>query len=167
MMKRPTALLLALTALIAAMLLTACTFDMENAELTQVTFTRGHGSMYGSQFSITVTKDEIVYASFFPEEGANDPTEVFGAPIDQAQWESIADLVGKMSPKLEKDSSDTFFGKIINKIKPQMLDGGEFRKLTLTLTIGDKEETIPYLWPQGEDAEALEALLEKIAGAKD
>ena len=123
-----------------------CTQKEETA-VTGICFERGHGSAWGNQFSIRVDARQIITASYIPQ-GSSEPVTVEQLPITETQWQELTDLLAQLSLKKARRNFWDF----------HKLDGGEFRKLTLTY--GSKE--ISYQWPSGEQAAAWEALLESL-----
>ena len=129
-----------------ALLLSGCSAK-RNQELTTICFNRGHDSMWGNQFYIEISPEEIVIARYIPE-GSWDLVTVEHLPITDDQWQSIKNTVEKLP--LEKARTDIW--------EKQKLDGSEFRELTL---VRGKKETL-YAWPNTPEAQQLEQLLETL-----
>ena len=131
---------------IAALLLSGCGAK-SNGEITQIIFNRGHGSMWGNQFYIKISPEEIVSARYIPE-GQWDLVTVENLPIPYEQWHKVKSAVEQLP--LEKARTDIW--------EKQKLDGSEFRELTLVR--GEKEVT--YYWPNTPQAQQLEQLFETL-----
>ena len=130
----------------AALLLSGCGAK-RNGEITAIKFNRGHGSLWGNQFYIEISPQEIVTARYIPE-GSWDLVTVEHLPITDDQWQSIKNTVEKLP--LEKARTDIW--------EKQKLDGSEFRELTL---VRGKKQTL-YAWPNTPEAQQLEQLLETL-----
>ena len=129
-----------------ALLLSGCSAK-RNQELTTISFNRGHDSMWGNQFYIEISPEEIVIARYIPE-GSGDLVTVEHLPITDAQWQMIKSTVEQLP--LEKARTNIW--------EKQKLDGSEFRELTLAW--GKKE--ITYYWPNTPEAQQLEQMLEAL-----
>ena len=124
----------------------------EPADLVGIIFERGHGSMWGNQFYIEVCAREITVTQYFPE-GASDPIVREHVPITAAQWQNLTEAIQGL--ELEEDRS-TLREKLFGHSRQ---DGGEFRYLILQWETQQKK----YKWPQTQQANALEAMLEQLA----
>ena len=129
-----------------ALLLSGCSAK-RNQELTTISFNRGHDSMWGNQFYIEISPEEIVIARYIPE-GSWDLVTVEHLPITDAQWQMIKSTVEQLP--LEKARTNIW--------EKQKLDGSEFRELTLAW--GKKE--ITYYWPNKPEAQQLEKFFETL-----
>ena len=147
-MKITSALLI--TACLTA-LLTGCVSQSEDKVLTRLVFDRGHGSMWGNQFYIELCEEEIICIRYIPEGSAELVTQT-EIPLTDQMWEQIVSAVGELELKPEKAG------------KKQVLDGTEYRRLTLTWEIGGKEKTVNYSFSPA--AQKLEALLESLIPKK-
>ena len=135
--------------------LTGC-HQEESGEMTQITFERGSGSIWGNQFYIEVCPRQILLVRYFPEGSSQQQTKE-QIPITQEQWDTLFRAVQALELTPEKTSFlQTLFGG-------QMLDGGEYRKLTLVWQTAAGEKEITYRWPGGPQADRLEQLLEQLA----
>jgi len=115
-------------------------------------FERGHGSMWGNQFYIEVCAREIILTQYFPE-GASDPVVREHVPISASQWQTLTEAIQALEPEEAPGSwREKLFGR-------SRQDGGEFRYLILKWETGQTK----YQWPQSEQANALEAMLEQLA----
>ena len=120
--------------------------------LTGIIFDRGHGSAWGNQFRVELVADEITLLQYIPE-GSGDMETKEHLPLEDSQWEEISQAVQALD--LQEDRPN-----LVQKLlKRTMLDGGEYRKLTLQWQQGDKVKKVQYLWPEGAEAERLEKLL--------
>lgn len=132
----------------------ACSAE-QTAVLTGIVFDRGHGSAWGNQFYIEVSADVVNEVRYIPE-GAMDQETCTDIPITPQQWEAICEAVQAL--ELQEDRP-----KLWQKLwESQKLDGGEYRSLTLRWRTEKGVKEIRYLWPEGEKARALEALLEEL-----
>ena len=118
-----------------------------NGEITKIIFNRGHGSIWGNQFYIELSPEEIVTARYISEDTL-DLVTAEHIPITESQWQNIKNTVEQFPLKKAKK----------NIWEKQKLDGGEFRELTLER--GGKK--IAYLWSDTEEARQLELLLETL-----
>ena len=132
--------------LAAVLLLSGCNAK-RNREIATIAFNRGHGSMWGNQFYLKISHEEIVTARYIPE-GSWDLVTVEHLPITDTQWKTVTGIV-ELIP-LEKTRTDIW--------EKQKLDGSEFRELTLER--GKKE--ITYYWPNTPESQHLEQLLENL-----
>lgn len=125
-------------------------------KLVGIVFERGHGSAWGNQFYINVCKNEIAATRYIPE-GAADQTVREHIPITAEQWQTLANAIEKLELKKERGS---WIKALLGKSK---LDGGEYRNLSLIWETGAGTVETKYTWPQNEQAQALESLLEQLA----
>lgn len=132
--------------MMAMLLLSGCS-GKRSQELTSISFNRGHGSMWGNQFYMEISPQEIVTAHYIPED-SGDLVTVEHLPISDTQWQTVKHTVEQLP--LEKARTDIW--------EKQKLDGSEFRELTLEW--GKKE--ITYYWPNTPEAQQLEQLFEKL-----
>ena len=135
-------------------MLAAC--EQKEAKLVGIQFERGHGSQWGNQFYVEVTAREIVITRYF-QTGASEQTVREHVPLSQAQWECLADTLRTLELK---EAQDSWLDQILGFDK---VDGGEFRRLTLTWETEKGTKRVSYQWPQDVQAASLEALLEQLA----
>ncbi len=127
----------------------------EDPVLIKIVFERGHGSMWGNQFYIEVTADQIQQVQYI----SKDTMELDNRnniPITEQQWQALENAI--LLLELQEDNNtwkDKLFGQ-------STLDGGEYRRLTLTWKIGDKEKEVSYLWPQSQQAAEFESMLVQL-----
>ena len=127
----------------------------EKKTITGIIFERGHGSAWGNQFYVDLREDEILTASYFPE-GEQEQMVCDHIPITPQQWNDIYLTVQKL--ELQKQRI-----LLLESLRPwQKLDGGEYRKLTLVWATAKGEERITYQWPDNQQADTLEKLLEQL-----
>lgn len=120
--------------------------------MTGIRFDRGHGSIWGNQFYIEVQADEIVLARHFPENSQNQKV-CEHMPITPEQWNEVCMAVQALVLKEDRPS-------LWQKLwKSRMLDGGEYRTLTV---VWDEEVEIAYQWPNNQQSKDLETLLERL-----
>ena len=152
MIYRMTVKILAL--LIAITGLSGCGREITSSDpLIYITFGRSHGSLWGNQFSITLTETEIVEARFFPQ-GESEQTVVSHVPLSAEEWTKAEQAVLSLIPSLkEKREKKGIF---------QKSDGTEERTLSLTWKTEKGEKTITYDFPSSEEAIALEEYLETM-----
>lgn len=143
--------------LIAALLcitgLTACA-PREAPVLTGITFERGSGSVWGNQFYIQVTPEKIAVLEYVDADSGELMT-LKDLPILPQQWEQLERAV------LGLDLEEKRSGWKDKLLEGMVLDGGDFRNLTLTHKTGEKEVSTAYQW--SSQASALEAMLETLA----
>lgn len=128
------------------LLLSGCNGKEDDA-VTGIKFERGHGSVWGNQFYIEISDDEIVTARYI-REGTGELVTEEHIPITDAQRQTIRTVAQQLP--LEKERTQ-LWGK-------RKADGTEFRKLTL---ICGTKETV-YRWPNTPEANQLEQLLESM-----
>ena len=160
--------------LILPLLLTGCTAAAplpgpDTAQLVGVAFDRGHGSMWGYQFYMHLTPEEIASVYFFPADiSGSDPVECSHVPLTAEQWAQAEAAVLALHPYLEPVKEPTFWDKLSARFrKVQMLDGGSSRTLSLTWRLNGEDVTVGYRWSSCDEASALETLLETIANHID
>lgn len=136
-----------------AVFLSACAAPGKDARLCRITFDRGHGTLWGNQFYIEICPEEIVLMRYFPA-GSTEQTTKEHVPITAEEWASLSAAVRALPLKEDRPG---FWSRLW---KNRKLDGGEYRKLTLQWQSGNSVQTICYQWPAGQQAEALEQLLE-------
>ena len=112
------------------------------SELQGIIFQRGHGSVWGNQFYIHICPDEICQLRFLGYPGG-EPVCQSHLPVARELWEQVKDAVRKTKPQKQKK-------------KTRMLDGSEYRKLTLMDHRGRKRE---YALPCSAETAALESIL--------
>lgn len=117
--------------------------------VTGLTFERGNGSVWGNQFYISMTQTGITTLRYIPD-GSGELVERENLPITREQWEAVLAQLEQLTLEREKPN---LIGSLFGK-----QDGGDFRHLTVTYG----SETVTYRWP--ENGQALEALLEQLAG---
>lgn len=144
-----------LVAACLAAFLTGCGARNSDGVLVRIIFDRGHGSMWGNQFYIELCEEEIICIRYFPEGSSEQVTET-EIPLTQEMWEQLVSTVQELELKPER----------ITLGKAQVLDGGEYRKLTLSWETGGKEKRVHYSWPSSPAAQKLEALLEGLIPKK-
>ena len=149
------AMLMAAACLLTMMV--GCASESSPGTLSKITYDRGHGSMWGNQFYIEVTEDEIVCARYFSE-GSSEQSTCQHIPITAQQWQELTAAVQKLEPELKKDQPS----ELQKLFKSQKLDGGEYRKLTLSRKTDRSEESVVYQWPASAAAQELEVLLEAL-----
>lgn len=148
-----------LALLIAITGLSGCGSDITSSgTISRITYNRSHGSLWGVQFYIDLTKTEIAEARFFCQ-GETEQTEIYNIPIPAEVWEEVEQAISDLAPSLkEKKKKERLF-----QSKMQKLDGTEERTLTLTRETENGEKTISYDFPTSEEAAKLENLLEALA----
>lgn len=124
----------------------------ENAQLSQIQFDRGHGSMWGIQFYIDVCPTQINRAQYILP-GTSEQLDLEPTPITDEQWAQLRDAVDALVPQLEPAK---------NTGSSHKLDGTEYRSLTLVWTADGKDTAVQYNWPQTDQASQLEHLLESL-----
>ena len=128
----------------------------ENPVLTRVTLDRGHGSMWGNQFYMDVNAQEILQTNYFsPDDPGGELLTGSGLPLEVQQWDEITAAVEAMEPLTPVKES--IWKKLFSK--GHALDGTQYHRLTLYWGNGDG---VDYVWPDSEQAAALEALLEQL-----
>ena len=157
---------LALIGVLAVLLLcSACGKQAETSELTRVVFARGHGSTWGNQFRMEVCPTEISYAHFFVETAeGKELKELYAVPIEKAQWEQLQTAALPVLDQLEIQKEPGPVKRLLQYFEPKTVDGGEWKKLTATWLIGDEPQEVKYIWTATAEADALELLLEELAG---
>lgn len=136
------------------MLFTACA-PAEAPVLIRLEWERGHGSMWGNQMFVAVTPEGIDEVRFIDSD--SELQTVRNSPVTQQQWEELERLVQKLELKEEKPAwLEKIFGSAV-------LDGGEFRTLTLFWQTEKGTQQVRYQWPGSGEADALETLLETLA----
>ena len=152
-------LICVLAVFLAAGLLAGCgKEELSEENLSGITYNRSHGSMWGVQFYIDITEDEISYTHFFlPEE--YEMIEGEAEEITKEEWEKIKNSVMEFLPDLEEKKSGGF-------LEGMVLDGGEEKSLTLTWETEKGEKEIEYIWPGGEAFDEFEKFLEDFAKEK-
>ena len=138
-------------------LLTGCGAKNSDGVLARIVFDRGHGSMWGNQFYIEICEDEVICIRYFPEGSSEQMTDT-EIPLTQEMWEQLVFAVGELKPELKPERGTLK--------KAQVLDGTEYRKLTLSWKNGGNEKTVNYSWPSSPAAQKLEALLEGLIPKK-
>jgi len=133
-----------LIAALALCLLWGC--QQEDAMITQLTFDRGSGSTWGSQFYIQLSPEQILQLRYIPE-GSTELVTREQLPIDSQTWQALLQLLEELT--LEK--ADPLKGLLGGKA-----DGADYRRLTVTY--GSRQVT--YRWP--ENGEKLEEFLENL-----
>ena len=134
----------------------------ESAELIQVSLERGHGSTWGNQFRITLTPEEILEVSQFPDRATDYQTD-YNIPIPPETWQEIEEITLELAPGLTEAKEPGFLEKLVDKIKPPEVDGGEYRILKLTWESEGKSEEITYIWTGSPRELTLEEHLEDLA----
>lgn len=143
--------------LLSLAVLAGCRND-DPGVLAGVIFDRGHGSAWGNQFRVELVADEITLLQYIPE-GSGDLETKEHLPLEAQQWNEISEAVQEL--ELTEDRP-TLLQKFFEGNK---LDGGEYRKLILQWQQGEKVKEVEYLWPEGEQAQKLEKLLEQLTAA--
>lgn len=123
--------------------------------LCGVSYHYASGMVYGEEFRIQLTPEQIVSASYFPWEGIEDYTgeetdciTIENQPIDSSQWEAIEQAVTFLLPVLKaqepkKEKLIKWWTKHL-----EVLDGGDICQFSLTWRAGDgSEQTVDYVIP--------------------
>ncbi|MBQ8683817.1 MAG: hypothetical protein IJ518_04820 [Clostridia bacterium] len=121
--------------------------------MERLIFRRGHGSTWGSQFLVELTRDRILRLEGFSREhhgGAMHRRE--NIPLEPETWQRICAAVEALKPMLRKKRRKIFKGR-------PTVDGGKWWSLTIVWD----EKPIAYQWPCCMEAEMLERLLQEIA----
>lgn len=131
------------------------------AVLAGVIFERGHDSMWGDQFYIEVSENQIDTLRCI---GGSDAElqEYTQLPITRAEWRQITSAAHGLIPELETEKEPGFFEKLFGG-SFEKTDGTGWKKLKLIWRTGAQKETISYIWPDGAAAGKLETLLLELA----
>ena len=127
--------------------------------LCGVSYHYASGMVYGEEFRIELTPEQIVSASYFPWEGIEDYTgeetdciTIENQPIDSSQWEAIEQAVMELLPVLKaqepkKEKLIKWWNKWWEK-RLEVLDGGDICQFSLTWRAEDgSEQTVYYVIP--------------------
>lgn len=115
-------------------------------KLVRVIYERTNGSVYGDDFDVDVTADEILTANYFDEYEA-EYQFIENQAITEEQWSKIEQVVlpmiaeippWKEPSKLDKLQSDLLIDDA------QVLDGGDSQRITLVWDTADGELTEIY-----------------------
>ena len=132
-------------------------------KLAAITYSRTHGSMYGYDFYINLTPEEIDYTDYFLEGDLLVKEEV---PVEETHWQQAEALSLEALPKLREiqpKKEPNFFQKLFLREKEVMLlDGGDSRSVTLVWQTENGEKTVGYSCPGGSTS-ALEEYLMQLA----
>lgn len=150
-MRKVPALLLAAC---LAVCLAGCNAEQEG-QLCRIRFERGHGSAWGTQFTVEVCPEEITEIRYIPA-GTSEPETAWHIPITTEQWETLCAAIGSLELKEERVS---FWHELFGGAKA---DGGAYRKLTLYWKTDRGEKAVAYVWPQSPQAQTAEKLLEEL-----
>ena len=151
---------LGMIGLLSVMLLcSACAKQTKQAELTSITFWRGHGSTWGSQFRMDICPDQITYLHQFR---GGQLHEFYDVPLEEETWTQIHTALQELMPQLQERKT-TLLQRLKQALGPKEVDGGDWWSLTLTWQTDDDTKEVNYIWPDSEEAAAFERLLEEIA----
>ena len=132
-------------------------------ELTAILYSRTHGSMYGYDFYINLTPEQIKYTDYFVEGELLVKEEV---AVEESHWQQAEALVLEALPKLweiQPKKEPNFLQKLLKRNKEvMMLDGGDSRDVTLIWKTEDGDKLVRYSCPGGSTA-ALEEYLMQLA----
>ncbi len=134
--------------------LSAC--GQSNATLVSILFERGHGSQWGNQFYIEVNEQRIVTLRVISQ-STMELREQKDIPISPEQWQELAAAVQDLELKQTREN---WIHKLFGG---SALDGGEYRHLTLIWQTEQGTAQTQYQWPQSQQADQLERLLEQLA----
>lgn len=137
--------------------------DIPPGTLVRLEYTRVRGTVAGEDFSLSLSPEEILWASYWAEEdGGYRPEETEHVPITPDQWaeveQEVLDLYPALAPLVwqEPDQQGEW-------ADVQMLDGGDRDEFTLTWQTGEGEETLTYSKPNDPGVLTLIPLLEELA----
>lgn len=141
--------------------------DIPPGTLVRLEYTRVRGTVAGEDFSLSLSPEEILWASYWAEEdGGYRPEETEHVPITPDQWaeveQAVLDLYPALAPLVwqEPDRLDQLQEEWTDV---QMLDGGDRDEFTLTWQTGEGEEILSYAQPNDPGVLTLITLLEELA----
>lgn len=131
---------------------------MGNSKLCGLIFERGHGSMWGNQFYISIYGNEIIRGVYFPADRSGELATVEGICLTEDAVAQIYEAAENLIPFTKKAPRKKPWFLRFSRVT--VLDGGEFKKLTVIQTVSGKEKRKEYVITPCQEAEKFEALLE-------
>lgn len=138
------------------LLFCSCGPAKQPVTIERVIYDQGHGSAWGNQFYIELTKDRII---LLQDIDPNDPTaalrEAYDLPITSEQWDAVQNAVSSLTDTLTPQHSEGWLRRLFSG---RRTDGGAYYQLSV-ITNDSKKEKIYSL--SGD--ETLRSLLFEIA----
>ena len=132
-------------------------------KLAAITYSRTHGSMYGYDFYMNLTPEEIDYTDYFVE---GDLLVKEHVPVEASHWQQAEALMLEALPNLweaQPQKEPNFLQRLFSRKKEvMMLDGGDSRGVFLVWQTENGEKFVGYSCPGGSTS-ALEEYLMHLA----
>ena len=100
--------------------------------LAAIDYSRTVGMVWGENFSVRVSPEEIVYIEFFVENDSEYRIET-GIPLEEDRWQQLETAVLALWPDLTevRPEKESLWKRFFKKEEPFLLDGGDSSSLTL------------------------------------
>ena len=137
--------------------------------LEEVRYESSGGSMeFHSEFLADIKEDEIVEAEYWAEMSDDEITRLSHAPVDKEIWKDIVKITDTlrtfMSVRKELDCLPEVFPAPDPKF--EVLDGGDYQRLYLTMTDGERRQIYACVIPQDRRFNTLRELLKEAVDPK-
>ena len=130
--------------------------ETDPGKLCCVRYDYSSGSAYGEDFHIELTREQVVSASYFNEDGR---CQVSGAPLEESVWQTVETLAEQLYPQLQPVPKRGLLANLF----PARDKGSDV--LTLTWKTADGPAAVLYRRCFSETETELLALLKNIAWA--
>ena len=115
--------------------------------LAAIDYSRTVGMVWGENFSVRVSPEEIVYIEFFVENDSEYRIET-GIPLEEDRWQQLETAVLALWPDLTevRPEKESLWKRFFKKEEPFLLDGGDSSSLTLEWETEDGTVSAAYTW---------------------
>jgi hypothetical protein len=115
--------------------------------LAVIEYGRRVDMVWGENFSVRVSPEEIVFIDYFVEED-RDYRLGSGIPLEDGQWQQLETAVLELLPGLTeiKPKKETLWERLFKKEDPFLLDGADSSTLSFDWETENGIETVSYHW---------------------
>ena len=137
----------------AMLMLSGCVGKAETAApqplgtLAAIEYGRRVDMVWGENFSVRVTPEEIVFIDYFVEEDRDYRFES-GIPLEDDQWQQLESAALELLPGLTeiKPQKETLWERLFKKEEPFLLDGADSSTLSFDWETENGIVTVNYNW---------------------
>ena len=134
--------------------------------LAAIEYGRRVDMVWGENFSIRVTPEEIVFIDYFVEENRDYRFET-GVPLEDVQWQQLETAALELLPGLTeiKPQKETLWERLFKKEEPFLMDGADSSTLSFDWETEEGIVIVSYNW-KNDDPKAQQ-LIELLYALQD
>ena len=132
--------------------------------LAAIEYGRRVDMVWGENFSVRVSPEEIVFIDYFVEEDRDYRFES-GIPLEGGQWQQLESAALELLPGMTeiKPKKETLWERLFKKEDPFLLDGADSSTLSFDWETENGIVTVNYNWKHDEpNMQALILLLKSL-----